>query len=242
MYTFHGIENRHVKEIGGLTQAAYISKPESNDHLAMAASEALGAITSTYMLAHLNSHGVDHSPRGIYQHDRSEEILSVIAETGKLPEPMYSFQEGYNENSLHDDEVLLMALFAAINIRNINPTVIIGEVKNWLSEYLSLQNFAVVSWTDILNRETSREGMRFLIDRIITEERLSGESKKPNPILKETRLVFKRKDNGDVAAPPLEKYLIEKWKTGHLVVGNLPLQSKRNMSFAAVLPDTIAEK
>lgn len=242
MITLNGIENGDVQEIGDLTLDAYKSQPQSRDHLALAASEALEIAAATYVLDSVNSHGVDHSPRGIHLHRRSEEIISLIAETGKLPEPKYSFQKGYNENSLHDDEVLLMALFAAINIRNISPTVIIGEVKNWLSEYLSLQNFSIVSWTDILDRETPHEGMASLVDRIITEQKMSRHSKRVHPILKEVRSEFGKRAGTEEVVPALEQHLIQKWNTGHLVVGNLPLQSGRNMSFAAVLPDLVSEK
>lgn len=185
---------------------------------------------------------MDHRPRGLHLHQQSEEIISAISETGMLPEPKYSFQDGYDKNSLHDDEVLLMGIFTAINMRNITPSVIIGEVKNWLSEYLSLQNFAVVSWTKILDYETPHEGMASLIDRIITEQKMSRRAKNVHPILKEVRAEFEKRDGKELLIPGLEQHLIQKWGTGHLVVGHLPLQTNRNMAFAAVLPELVKKE
>ncbi len=235
-YTINGIETGQVLRIGELTRESFFQKPPSSDFLALEAIDAMNLIASVYALDALNVH-VNHLPRGVFLHEKAEAIAAQISETGRLPSPKYSFEREFTNESLFDDEVLLMATFAAISMRGIEVNMIKAKITKRMNQYRSLQNFAIVSWTDILEIEASNESMIYLVDRIITEEKLSGDSTHIHPVLKESRIAYRRGDQLSLAIPKIEDFLVEKWKTGNLVVGSLPSEDNRDMVFAVVLPE-----
>jgi hypothetical protein len=178
---------------------------------------------------------LDFSPRGYMLHSKIEPIAQSIADTGFLPEGSSSVHRDFQPGDLFDFEVLTIAIFHSIRERALQTEILIPGITRLLEKFRNLANLSIISSSRYKENVQVGEQIAETMDQIISYRK----AERHHPILEELDPLLAPDDNFTFQANVLEEYLVNKWHSGLLVVGNLPQKDDRTLSFSAVLPEMV---
>lgn len=226
--TYFGIETKHVKHLEPIFVQGFEQTPNV-EVLAGAATMALELAKFAYINDTLNQPGADFSRRAAFLHDKTEDFITSIVERGKLP----AIKLHPTENDLLDEEVVLIAVLAAIMQRGHNTELLLKGVSRQFKTCRFLSHFAFVSFTEFINISPIRCAQE-LYDDVL----LSLKWHKRHSITQEL-IDLHIETNEDSFSKIATEYLQQKWDNGLLVIGKYPIEGNTPLSFAVVLPNSV---